>query len=295
MSLAYDADSLRAYLAQTDEELKVYIDDAHMSYLPTYLGRADARHALGEGAGSPEVVLAEIARAARVYKGNGTVLLAKWPPEAFRRRRLEPLECAVLCGDSELSKALAKVFWIDPMTLFAGIEPDDVSAEVHALTPYFKDQRVGDAVDLAGALAVFYWLGLGAIAGEDGEAWESVRRRAARLYDDHGHLAGGAASGGVARIRTIQEVLGALRPARPELVATGVLRHQALTRGEHHKAAAQDPAVLARGAGALDRTALALLGIAAALGVDCGKELAAQGADAATLAYARRLGHTPGA
>jgi len=295
MSLAYDADALRAYLAQTDAELEVYIDAGHMSYLPLYLGRADARHALGEGVTRPEAVLAELQSAARVYLGNAPVLLAKWPPEAFRRRRLEPLECAILCGDPDLAKAVAKAFWIDPMTLIAGIEPDDVSAEVHALTPFFKSDRIEDAVDLAGTLAVFYWLALGAIASEDGEAYEGVRRRAARLFDDYGHLAGGAASGGIARIRTIQEVFGALRPPRPELVATGVLRHQALARAELMKAADKDPNVRLRASGALDRTALALLGVAGALGVDCGAALVGQGADAATLAYARRLGHTPGA
>jgi len=291
MTVAYDHDAMRAYLATTDEELKLYVDEAHMSYLPIYLGRADALHALGVGQDEPERVLLELQKATKAYRDNGPVLLAKWPPEQFRRRRLEPLEVALLAGDGELAKGTAKVFGIDPMTLFAGIEPDAVSSEIHELTPYFKTEKVEDVADLAGALAVFYWLSLASIAGEDGEGYMAARRRASRLYDDMGHLAGGVPSGGVARIRTVQETLGHLRPARPELVATGVLRHQAFSRAEHTKAALNDPHCAARGLGSLDRTALALLAIAGALGVDCGAALAAQGADASTLAYARRLGH----
>lgn len=296
MAPAYDSSSILTWLAQTDEELKVYIDESHMSYLPTYLGRADALHALGRGVAEPEVVLRELQQAAKVYKTNGPVFLAKWPREQFRRRRLEPLETAVLCGDHDLARALARLFAIEPMSLFAGIEPDDVSADVHELTPYFDTSdpgRIGDAMDLAGALAVFYWLGLGSVVSEDGEGFEIVRRRAARLYDDQGHLAGGAASGGIARIRTITETMAAMKPARPDLIVTGVLRHQAFHRAEHDKLAQREPAVAARGQGALDRTALALLAVASALEIDCGPALVAQGADPATLAYARRLGHTP--
>ena len=61
---------------------------------------------------------------------------------------------------------------------------------------------IRDPVDLAGALAVFYWLALGALASEDGEGFEAARKRAMRAYDDHGHLLGGAPAGGIARIRT---------------------------------------------------------------------------------------------
>jgi hypothetical protein len=43
----HDTSNIEAFLRATDEELKVYIDAAHMSYLPIYLGRADARFALG--------------------------------------------------------------------------------------------------------------------------------------------------------------------------------------------------------------------------------------------------------
>lgn len=296
MSTAAD---LERYLATTDEELKLYIDPQHMSYLPLYLGRADARHALGvetdpAGFATSEVpaqVLRELWLAAQVFAAHGGVFLAKWPHTAVRRRRLEPFEVALVAGDRDVLKAIEKVFGLDPMTLFAGIEPDDVTAEVKAVTSFFQTAHVSDPVELAGTLAIFYWLMLSSLAGEDSEGFEATRRRSMRLIDDQGHLVGGIAQGGIARIKAIHDGLAALRPARAEAFALAVVRHRALHDLELRKAHAQDADAKAQGRGSLDRTALALIAIGKAFGLELGAALKAAGADPVTLAYAAVLGH----
>ena len=285
-----DNAELQRYLAATDEELKVYIDAAHMSYLPVYLGRADARHALGQPI---DAVLRELWLAARVYEVHGGVFLAKWPHTQVRRRRLEPLEVALVAGEPDTLKGVAKVFGIDPMTLFAGIEPDDVGAEVRALTTYFLNDQVADVIELAGTLAIFYALMLSSLATADIEGFEASRRRAMRLIDDQGHLRGGIAQGGVARIKAVHEALTALRPARPDVYARALVRHRALHDLELKKSHDKDPEAEAQARGALDRTALTLLVVARAFQLGLHDALRSAGADPGTLAYAEALGHTP--
>jgi len=292
---------LERYLASTDEELRLYIDAAHMSYLPVYLGRADARHALGvatdptaftTGTLTTEV-LRELWLASQVFATHGGIFLAKWPHTAVRRRRLEPFEVALLAGDRDVLKKIVAVFGLDPMTLFAGIEPDDVTAEVKAVTSYFQTEFVSDPVELAGTLAIFYWLMLSSLASEDLEGFEATRRRAMRLIDDQGHLVGGIAQGGIARIKAVHDALAALRPVRPEAFALAVVRHRALHDLELKKTHANDADARIQGRGSLDRTALALIVIAKAFGIELSQALKGAGADPITLAYAAALGHSP--
>jgi hypothetical protein len=283
----HDTSNIEAFLRATDEELKVYIDAAHMSYLPIYLGRADARFALGEPA---EAVLRELWLASKVYAVHGPVFLAKWPHSQLRRRRLEPLEVGLAASDEDVIKSLAKIYGCDPISLFAGIEPDDIAVEVKALTGYFQKDVCDDPIDLAGALAIFYWLMLACAAGRDGEGFEAARRRATRCLDDFGHLAGGA-SGGIARIRTIQQTLQQLRPPRPEAYVKHLVNHIGLWRIEHEKLVAKGDEAAIRGGGSLDRTALALLALAKAFGLELGAALVEARAEGWVLDFARALGH----
>lgn len=292
---AYDADAIARYLATTDQELTVYIDPEHMSYLPTYLGRADARHAAGE---PPDAVLRELWLASKVYAAHGSVMLAKWPPTQVRRRRLDPFEVGLIAGDRDILKKLAKVFGIDPMVLYAGLEPEDVTAEVTALTTYFQSEQVRDPIELAGTLAIFYWLMLASVAGEDLEGFELARRRAMRCHDDFGHLAGGA-SGGIARIRVIHQGLAAVRPPNAENLARAIVRHAGLWRLEHERQKKTDEDARTRGLGGLDRTALGLMALARAFDIELGAALRSELSAAETspetwlLRYAGALGHTP--
>jgi hypothetical protein len=295
-----NAADLERHLATTDEELRVFIDPAHMSYLPVYLGRADARHALGVANDPaafatgplPVAVLRELWQAAQVYQAHGGVFLAKWPHTQVRRRRLEPLEVALAAGDPEVLKGVVKVFGVDPLTIFAGIEPDEVTAELTAVTSYFRTEHVADPVELAGTLAIFYWLMLVSLGGEDVEGFEASRRRAQRLIDDRGHLLGGVAHGGIARIKAVHDAFAALKPARPEAYALALVRHRALFDLERDKTWKSDDEARSQGRGALDRTALALLVVAKAFSLDLGGPLREAGADPATLGYARALGHS---
>lgn len=283
----YDADTIARYLEQTDAELKVYIDPEHMSYLPLYLGRADARFAAGQ---PPEAVLRELWLASKVYAAHGPIMLAKWPPTQVRRRRLDPLEVGLIAGDRDVLKQLAKVFGIDPLVLYAGIEPEEVTQEIAALTPYFKTETVSDPVELAGTLALFYWLMLAAVAGEDPEGFEVARRRAMRCHDDFGHLLGGA-SGGIARIRVIHQGLAAVRPANPEKLARAIVQHAGLWQLEHEKQKKNDEDARTRGLGGLDRTSLALCALARAFDIELGPALLAEKAPAWLLTWAETFGH----
>jgi hypothetical protein len=284
----HDRSKIETYLKATDEALRAFIDPAHMSYLPVYLGRADARFALGESA---EAVLRELWLASKVYAVHGPVFLAKWPHAQVRRRRLEPLEVGLAAGDPDVLKALAKIYGCDPISLFAGLEPDDIAAEVKALTGYFGSDTCSDPMELAGTLAVFYWLMLACAAGQDGEGFEASRRRATRCLDDFGHLAGGA-SGGIARIRTLHQALQQLRPPRPEAFVDHLLNHVGLWRLEHERAIQKGDEAAERGGGALDRTALALMALARAFDVDLGDALVSKKAEPWLLAFAGLLGHS---
>lgn len=292
------AAELERYLLATEEELRVYIDSAHMSYLPTYLGRADARHALAV-ANDPTSfpvaveVLRELWRAAQVYQSHGGVFLAKWPHTQVRRRRLEPLEVALTAGDPDVLKAVVKTFGVDPMTIFAGIEPDEVSTELKAVTSFFRTGHAGDVVELAGTLAIFYWLMLVSLGGEDAEGFEACRRRAQRLIDERGHMLGAYSHGGIARIKAIHDAFAALRPSRPAAYALAVVRHRALHDLEVDKTHAGDAEAKAQGRGTLDRTALALLVVAKAFGLELSRPLADAGAGVPLQAYAVALGHAP--
>jgi hypothetical protein len=286
---SYDPAAIESYLECTDKELLHYIDPEHMSYLPLYLGRADARHARGE---PPETVFRELWLASKVYAAHGAIMLTKWPPTQVRRRRLDPFECGLLAGDRDVLKKLAKVFGIDPMVLYAGLEPDDITAEVSALTTYFKSETVSDPIELAGTLAIFYWLMLASAADEDLEGFEIARRRAMRCHDDFGHLAGGA-SGGIARIRVIHQALAAIRPANADGLAKGIVQHAGLWQLEHDRQKKSDADAKARGAGGLDKTALALMALGKAFDIELGPALVSQGAPTWILRYASALGHTP--
>ncbi|TNF34656.1 MAG: hypothetical protein EP329_07005 [Deltaproteobacteria bacterium] len=287
----FELDAVREHLAATDAELLVYIDETHMSYLPTYLVRADAMHVLGA---PPEQVLRQLWLAARCYATNGEVYLAKWPVHQFRRRRLLPLELAITVADGEVLTAAKKHFIVDPMTLLAGAEPDVVTEEVGALTRFFRGGDISDQADLTGFLAVTYWMVLGAIASADNEALEMVRALTARILEKNLWLARKRV-GGLGRMLCAHQVIGELRPAVPDGIVDAIAEHGRLHGEALAARLADDEAVRKTGEGALDVTSMALLAMASAAGIDLGERLAARKEEpelAQALAYAPLLGHT---
>ncbi len=274
------AEAQRHLLASSDEELRVYVDSAHMGYLPIYLARAEARYALRE---NPTEVLAELAAASRCHASHGGVYLTKWPHSQFRRRRLEPLELFVATADVRAEAGIREAFALDAVSFLAGLSDDAVLDEVAAVTPYFARGDCETPVHAAGAAAVFYWLQLSALVRGDGEALELARRRAGTFHDDFGHLMGGASAGAVARLRTVHECLQVLRPNPPPQAAAvlgrTVVRHLQLTAAEFALTATRDPEGFLLGRGALDRTALALMALGRQLGLDVGAALREAGAD----------------
>jgi len=293
MEDTFDTAPLHAYLAATDAELKRYIDPAHMSYLPLYLGRADVRHALGE---APEAVLRELAFAGRCYAASGGIYLTKWPHTQFRRRRLEPLEIALATGDEEALAGIKTHFAVDAFALFAGLEADALHTEIAVVTPFFRDGTCETPVQAAGALGVFYWLALSAAILEDAEALALVRQRAGTFMDDFGHLLGGASAGPVARLRTVTECLSVIRANPPEsataVIVRTVHRHIQLTTAEYAQMEARDPDAFKQRRGSLDRAALSLLALAASFEIDLGAAAEAPPFSERWLAYATAVGHT---
>lgn len=298
---AYDLDQVAAHLAATDAELEVYIDETHLTYLPIYLGRADAMHLLGPARGdtaaaTAEQVLRQLWLASRCYAGHGEVYLAKWPRHQFRRRRLLPLELALAVADAKVLERVVAVCGVEPMTLLAGAEHDDITHEVRVLTGFFRGGRIEDQADLAGCLAVLYWLVMSAIASGDNEALETIRALSVRVLGDHQHLAR-RRTGGLGRMLCVHQVIGNLRPASPAAIVDALAEHGRIFREGVEAALAEEDGPTATGDGALDTTTLALLAMAAAAGIDLGARLAA--ADdpnlAQALAYAEVLGHTAAA
>lgn len=287
----FELDAVREHLAATDAELIVYIDETHMSYLPTYLGRADAMHLL---AAPPEQVLRQLWLAARCYASHGDVYLAKWPVHQFKRRRLLPLELALVVADAQVLEASLKHFVVDPMLLLAGAEPDSVTEEVSALTNFFRGGEISDQADLTGFLAVTYWMVLGAIASEDTEALDMLRALTARILEKNLWLARKRV-GGLGRMLCAHQVIGELRPAVPDGIVDALVEHGRLHREAVQARLADDELARRTGEGALDVTSLAFLAMAAAAGIDLGSRLAARKEDgdlAQALAYAPLLGHT---
>lgn len=289
--VTWDEPAIRAWLAASDEELKVYVSETHMSYLTLYLGRANARHALGE---PPDAVLRELWLADRVYVEHGEVFLVKWPPEQLRRRRLLPLELALLVGDPGLLERSSLLFGLDVMSVMAGTETDEVLAEVSGMTSYFQGRGIDDRGGLAGTLAVLYWLALSAVAASSAESLNAVRVVIGRVMADHPHLAR-PREGGLGRILWLADALGALEHGAEDLLVGALGHHHRLHATELAKRAADDPEVARTGDGALDTAMLAMMTLAAARGLDLGPALAARAGETAfsqALAYAGALGHT---
>ena len=288
---SHDLDAVRAHLTATDAELLVYIDESHLSYLPIYLGRADARHLLGE---PPEAVLRELWLASKCYAVHGDVYLAKWPAHQFRRRRLAPLELALAVADKPVLEAANKHFAIDVMTLLAGAEADGVTEEVGALTGFFKTGQIADLPDLTGFLAVTYWLSLSAVATADLEGLHMVRALVARMLEQNQWLARKRV-GGLGRMLAAHQVFGELFPAVPAALVDALAEHGRLFGEASRARLADDEAARKTGEGTLDTTTLALLSVIAAAGVDLGPHLAARRDEPdlrEAVSFASLLGHT---
>ncbi len=274
-------------LAESDETLRVYINETHMSYLPVFQQRADARFALGQPA---EDVLRELWMASRCYGDHGEIFLAKWPHHQLRRRRLTGLEVAIAAGDADVVSRVGDVLGLDAMTVLAGVESDAVGAEISALTPHFRGGRLVDAADVAGTLAVCYCLALSAIAMTSLESFAASVALATVIRDaEFGTLRG--ARGGLGRVAAAIDALAAIRARDAAGTLAAIERHGELHAETWLAKAADDPAIGDDARGIVDTTSLALLACATALSVDIGPHLDGTEANV-TLAYAGALGHS---
>lgn len=247
----------RAFLASSSVELEIYVDEAHHTYLELYLGRADALQVLRAPATD---VLAELQRAARCYAVHAALFLERWPPHRLKSRRLGPLELALIAGDEDVLRMARERVAVGVMMVLAETEPEDITREVRALCGGTASQPApSDPILLAGLLGVHYWLALSALLAGDVTGLAAV----AALAED-ARAAGRAQirSGPAAlrRLDALHRALAALPAGDPSAFADALVEHAAAVARERLPGTSFE--------GALDRTSLALVAAAAAVGID---------------------------
>lgn len=258
---AFDHAAAEAWLARTAESLKVYVDPGHASYYDLYLGRADALAALGR---PPREVQRELALAGGCWTSNAETWLARWPVHRLRKRRLEPLELAIVAGDQAFFEVARAHVAFPVLETLAGAGPAGVAEELAALGAASLLDPPASESDRPGLLGALVWGLLSALVHGDGTAFAALREPA---RDRERELAPGTA-GGVGRLAATVRALDALLPPRPEEFVRA-LSDEARLHAETRSPPAG--AVLPNASpapGAVDLTALALLAGAASTGLE---------------------------
>lgn len=252
-------DDARAWLARTSAEMSRFVSPTVHTFLPLYLGRADARFALGDPPGD---VLAELLGAARCWAEHAALYLHTLPLNRLRSRRLTPLELALVTGDSAVVGALSDGVATDAMSVMAHTEAEALSRELHTVAGGPITEPPADLMGVAGRLGLLYWLALGAVLRGERAAFEATRLLAEPLRE------GLPDRGPLARLAALHAALAAVSAGDALACAAAIARHSAL----HH---AEAPARAAAAApddpphpGAIDLAGLATAQIAAAFGLD---------------------------
>ncbi|MGM0576337.1 MAG: hypothetical protein ACQEXJ_11455 [Myxococcota bacterium] len=248
------------WMAETDEEITRWLDPAHHTLLPVYLGRADVRHALGE---PPEAVLGELAGAGRCWAAHASLYLERWPVHRLRSRRMVPLELAVILGQPALLAAAREIVAVDPMMLLAGTEPAEITEELHALLGGPLDAPPEDETGVAARLGILWWAALSALVRGQREGLDVVVAHAKELSEAVRHRPQ-ARRGGLARLVALHAGLGALSGGRRDDWLRATLRHARLWADETDARLAAATSEEGPCAGALDLGAIALVAAAAA-------------------------------
>ena len=263
-----DRAALASWLEASEARTRHFADPAHHTYLELYLGRADALHALEADASS---VATELLKAARCYACHGGLYLRRWPYSRIRQRRTTPLELALISRERDVMTPISAVMGAPTMTLLAGLEGEELRAEVQAITGGALGDVPAGAGAALGALALLYWACLSALVAGDGPGFDAARLQARVVLDMFELSEAGAA----ARMRAAHEALGALKPLdAPAFLAAW----------RAHLAAAED-----ENPHAIDRAALAMGCAADAAGIG----LFSEGESASLarhVAYVRALG-----
>lgn len=265
-----DIEAIAAFIAETDEDLAIYINDTQHTYLDVYLSRMHALHA---SEAEPVAVLKQAALAARTYAENAALYLSKLPPYRIRSRRILPLELALIAGDGDTHDALADVMGFDPMLLLAGTEPKELTAEVSELTSWFQLRKVPDAGVLVGTLAVFIACAYASVVRED-KAQFGVAVGTMNVLASQHWIMVRTASPGVARVMATVKAFDAIAKRDPVSFVQALAAHGAAHAAGYEAIVAEDPKAAALGHGSLDTTSLALACIAEAFGLPPAKALA---------------------
>ena len=264
--------AIATYLNHSDEQLTSYVDSAHHTFLDTYLQRADARWSRGD---SSEAVVRELWGAARCYAAHGPMYLTKWPVHRLRARRLDPLELALITGDPAVISAVAEHVAVDPMVVIAGLAEGALAEELGALTSALDTRHAQDPSDLAGALAVLYWLALSAMVRGEASALRAVQVTSRDLVTNSPEMLS-TPSGGLARLAAVHKVLAHCHTqGDAEALVAALVSHGQLHAELRKHRAAEDVDVRRLGSQSLDRTAMALALIAASSGPDIEGQLSA--------------------
>jgi len=258
-----DIEAIKAYLAETDENLAVYINENQHTYLDVYLRRMHALHA---AEADPVLVLKEAARAAKTYAENASLYLAKLPAYRIRSRRILPLELALMAGDGDTHDMLADIMGFDPMLLLAGTEPKELTAEVEEITPWFRRRKITDGGVLVGTLAVFIACAYASVVREDKGQFAAAVGTMSMMASDHWVMVRNP-SPGVARVLATVKAFDAIAKKDGDALAVALAGHGKAHAIGYGQLVEKDPKAAVLGDGSLDTTSLALACIAEAFGI----------------------------
>jgi hypothetical protein len=244
-----------------DERLQVYADEIDIRNTGPYVERAQVRFALGFPLND---VLDDFWMASRCLDGRADLHLLKHPLEKLRTRRIEPVELALLGGQTSIMLAVSEDFAFPIMPVLAHTASQEIRNEAAHCSSFFSIERLEGLRDLIGLAAAVWSAGLGAvIRGADDEANLAldVLRDAARAV---------GATGGPDEPPALVRYLRLARALRllverqgddlPRLVADVVAGHQDTLA----QAAAADPARWAKPAHApswLDTSTAAIIAL----------------------------------
>ena len=151
-----------------DTRLQAHADELDFRNAGPYIERAQAKYA----AGYPLVhVIDDLWLASRCLHERVELHLLKHAVEKLRVRRIEPLELAVLGGQTSVMLRAAEDYTFPLMPVLARTAGQEQRNEAAHCSSFFSTERISGLRDLVGMAAAVYSFALGALVrGTDDEA-----------------------------------------------------------------------------------------------------------------------------
>lgn len=145
--------ALLELVRQLDTRLQVHADELDIRNAGPYVERAQAKFA----AGFPAVeYIDDLWLASRCLHGHAELHFLKHAVEKVRTRRIEPLELAVLGGQTSVMLDIADQFGFPIMPVLAHTAPRETMNEAAHVSSFFSIERLEGLRDLVGLAAAIY-------------------------------------------------------------------------------------------------------------------------------------------